>query len=134
MLTQLTALANAVDGRYATDAELQFMSDYLATFDLRLSTYQKIQALEAEIVQEAETRIRATDPQLLMRGIEDFNTKWKADTVRVLRYSAVALLIDDPERLKERLLWWFQTVMRAFRTQRSCDVTYKTIQDVIKKN
>ncbi|MEN9204983.1 MAG: hypothetical protein Q6K99_04270 [Thermostichales cyanobacterium BF4_bins_65] len=133
MLTQLHRLSCEVDGRYATDEELQVLLPLQKSFAIRLSAYQKIQANEPAIIKETEDRVRAVDPQLLMRGIEDFRTKWRADTVRVLRYSAMALLLDDVDRLKERLLLWFQTLMRAFRTQRSCATTYQALQETVKK-
>lgn len=134
MLSQLQALSTANDGRYASDAELQFMEDYLQSFDQRLQAYLAIQAAEPILIREVEAQLKAKDPQLLMRGIENFANKWRADTVRVLRISALAMLIDDPERHKQRLLYWFQTLMRAFRTQRSCDVTYQLLQDAVRKH
>lgn len=131
MLTQLRELSIAADGRYLRDEELQFMETYLASFDLRLSAYRKIQAAEAQIIRDVEMKMRALDPYLLMRGVEDFSNKWKADTVRVLRLSALAMLLDDEQRYKDRFLYWFQTLMRAFRTQRSCEATYRFLQEVI---
>jgi len=133
MLTQLRQLSLAADGRYLRDEEMQFMESYLASFELRLGAYRKIQAAEAQIVGEVEAKLRALDPYLLMRGVEDFRNKWRADTVRVLCLSALAMLLDDEQRYKERFLYWFQTLMRAFRTQRSCEATYRFLQEVIAK-
>ncbi len=134
MLTRLRNLSLEADGRYATDAELQLMDTYLQSFDLRLQTYLQLQALEVTIIREVETRLKSMDPQLYMRGNEDYAGKWKADTVRMYRLSALTMLIDDPERLKERVLFWFQTLMRAFRAQRSCDVTYQLLQESVRKH
>ncbi|MEN9230719.1 MAG: hypothetical protein Q6L68_07425 [Thermostichus sp. DG02_5_bins_236] len=131
MLTQLRELSIAADGRYLRDEEMQFMETYLTSFDLRLSAYHKIQDAEAQIIRDVEMKMRALDPYLLMRGVEDFSNKWKADTVRVLRLSALAMLLDDEQRYKERFLYWFQTLMRAFRTQRSCEATYRFLQEVV---
>ncbi len=131
MLTQLRELSIAADGRYLRDEEMQFMDTYLASFDLRLSAYRKIQDAEAQIIRDVEMKMRALDPYLLMRGVEDFSNKWKADTIRVLRLSALAMLLDDEQRYKDRFLYWFQTLMRAFRTQRSCEATYRFLQEVV---
>ncbi|GAB4211412.1 MAG: allophycocyanin subunit alpha [Synechococcales cyanobacterium] len=132
MLTQLQKLSVSVDGRYASDDELRLLDSLQSSFDLRLRAYQKLQASEPEIIKETEARVQSLDPQLLMRGVEDFRGKWRADTVRVLRFSAAAMLLDDVERLKDRLLFWFQTLMRAFRTQKSCEMTYQILQEVVK--
>ncbi|MEN9226383.1 MAG: hypothetical protein Q6L60_07560 [Thermostichus sp. HHBFW_bins_43] len=131
MLTRLRELSIAADGRYLRDEEMQFMETYLASFDLRLSAYRKLQDAEAQIIRDVEMKLRALDPYLLMRGVEDFSNKWKADTVRVLRLSALAMLLDDEQRYKDRFLYWFQTLMRAFRTQRSCEATYRFLQEVV---
>ncbi|MEN9221230.1 MAG: hypothetical protein Q6M04_02210 [Thermostichus sp. BF3_bins_97] len=131
MLTQLRELSIAADGRYLRDEEMQFMETYLASFELRLSAYRKLQDAEAQIIRDVEMKLRALDPYLLMRGVEDFSNKWKADTVRVLRLSALAMLLDDEQRYKDRFLYWFQTLMRAFRTQRSCEATYRFLQEVV---
>ncbi|MDX2270375.1 MAG: phycobilisome protein [Cyanobacteriota bacterium] len=134
MLTQLRSLSFAVDGRYASDGELEFMNRYLQSFDLRLSTYQKLQAAEVEIINEVESTLKSLDPHLLMRGTEDFQTKWRSDTVRVFRLSLLTMLLDDPDRYQERFLLWFQTLMRAFKTQRSCEVTYRVLLETVKKH
>lgn len=132
MLSQLKRLSLEVDGRYASDAELQFMSDYAQSFNLRLQTYQKLQEVETTLVQQTYTKMRSLDPTLFSGGKEDLTAKWKRDTLRVLRYIAAAVLLDDPDTLRERFLLWFETVMRAFGAERSCNVTYQVLQDVVK--
>lgn len=134
MLTQLRQLSLRADGRYATDAEMAFMDGYVASFEQRLAVYRKLQAVESQVIADVERQMKALDPQLLMRGIEDFSGKWKADTVRVLRLTAMAMLMDDVERYKERFLFWFQTLMRAFKTQKSCEATYRLLQESLKKH
>ena len=132
MLSQLNRLQSHTDGRYASDAELQFMQDYLQTARLRFITYQKIKLAESKIVQDVYDCLVTADPNLLRRGTEDLTAKWKRDTIRVLRFSATAMLLDDPTWLSERLLLWLSTIMRAFGAQRSCAATYSAMQDVIR--
>ena len=134
MLNQTQRLSLEAEGRYATDEELSFLTDYARSFELRVQTYQKLQTCEAAIMQQVHTRMRAVDPALFRSGNDDMTTKWKRDTLRVFRYSAAAMLIDDPDTLRERLLFWFQTIMRAFGAQRSCNVTYTLMQDVVKQH
>jgi hypothetical protein len=133
MLSQIQRLSQTTEGRYATDEELRFLAEYARSFELRVQTYQKIQASEAAIVQQVLAKMRAIDPTLLRNGSEDMTNKWKRDTLRVLRYSAVAMLLNDSETLRERFLFWFQTIMRAFNAQKSCGVTYTVMQDVVKQ-
>lgn len=134
MLSRLERLAIEVDGRYATDSELQFIIQYGQSYRARMGTYAKLQGLEATIVQTVYQKMRSLDPSLFMSGKEDVSAKWKRDTLRVLRYSAVAMLLDDPDGLQERLLFWLQTIMRAFGAQRSCNITYEVMQEVVRQH
>lgn len=133
MISQVEQLVSHTDGRYATDLELQFLSHYGQSYPLRLSTYLKIQAAESMIIQQVQEQMRSIDPTLLMNNNSDLSGKWKRDTIRVLRYLAVTVLLDDPNTLRERFLSWFQTIMRAFGAQRSCAMTYKIMQAVVKQ-
>lgn len=133
MLSQIQRLSQETEGRYANDDELNFLAEYVGTFELRVQTYQKLQAAETTIVQQVYAKMRSLDPTLFRSGNEDISNKWKRDTIRVLRYSAAAMLLNDPESLRERFLFWFQTIMRAFNAQKSCGVTYTVMQDVIKQ-
>jgi Phycobilisome protein len=134
MLSQLKHLSLEVDGRYATDAELQFMTDYVHSFNLRVQTYQKLQELEPKLLQQAYTKIQSLDPTILVRGKDNLSDKWKNDTVRVLRYVAVAVLMNDPDTLQEKFLLWFQTIIRAVGMVHPCNVTYEVLQDVAKQH
>lgn len=132
MLSQLQRLSLVTDGRYATDAELQFLRDYVKSYALRVEAYQALQTSEAAIVQQVHTRMMSRNPALLRSGANDLTVKWKRDTIRVLRYSAVAMLLNDPDTFQEQFLLWFQTIMRAFSAQKSCGATYEAMQEVIK--
>ena len=133
MLSQLQKLSRDAEGRYATDGELQFIQDYLHSYRLRLQTYQRLHELESTIVQQVYEKLRSREPALFLQTTGDLSVKWKRDTIRVLRYSAIALLLDDPETLRERLLYWMQTIMRAFGAQHSCKLTYEVMQEVVKQ-
>lgn len=134
MLSQFERLTREIDGRYASDAELTFAIDYVRSFNLRIQTYQKLQELETTLVQQTYTKMRAIDPSVFSHGGTDLSTKWKRDTLRVMRYVAVAVLMDDADTFRERLLLWFQTIMRAFGAQRSCNLTYQVLQEVVQQS
>jgi len=133
MLSQLASLSVEADGRYAAQSELQFLKDYFQSVNLRLSAYKKIQAAEKEIIRDVETKILSTNPTLFRVGSQDVTSKWRLDTVRVLRHSAAALLIDDSNRLRDRLLLWFQTILDSFQAKKSSEVTFQIMQDVIQR-
>lgn len=134
MLSQFAELSCVVDGRYATDAELKFITDYVESYDLRIQTYLKLQELESILVQQAYRKMQAIDSTFFSFNQADISTKWKQDTIRVLRYVAVTVLTNDPGVLKERFLLWFRTIMRAFESQSSCDTTYRVLQALVKQH
>ena len=55
------------------------------------------------------------------------------DTLRVLRYMAHAVLMNDLETYQQRFLLWFQTIMKAFGTQQSCYATYDMMKRILQK-
>lgn len=134
MLSQMQRLSLEVDGRYATDEELKFIPEYLKTYELRLQTYQKLQEIEATIVQQVCDKMRVQDPAMFLSGNLDVTPKCKRDILLTWRYSATAVLLDDSEMLRERLLLWLQTLMRAFAHQRACNLTYLVMKDVAKQH
>ncbi|MBD2178032.1 phycobilisome protein [Pseudanabaena sp. FACHB-1998] len=133
MLSKLQQLGTNVDGRYASDDELQFMDTYIGSFDSRVEAYQRIKAVEKEIVETVLAKLQSSYPKVLLPKGEDMQAKWKQDTFRVLRHSAMTVLLDDPELLRQQFLYWFQTIMQAFGAQEACDITYLVMQDVVKQ-
>ena len=132
MLSKLQQLGTDADGRYASDDELKFMDTYINSFDVRVNAYRQIKAAEKEIVEAVLTKLQKSQPRLLATRGEDIQNKWKQDTFRVLRHSAMTVLLDDPELLRQQFLYWFQTIMQAFGAQEACNVTYLIMQDVVR--
>jgi hypothetical protein len=132
MLSKLQQLGINADGRYASDTELQFMDTYINSFDLRVEAYLRIKEVEKEIVETVLKKLRISYPKLLLLKGEDLQGKWKQDTLRVLRHSAMTVLLDDTELLRQQFLYWFQTIMQAFGAQEVCNITYLIMQDVVK--
>jgi hypothetical protein len=133
MLSKLKQLGTDADGRYASDDELEFMDTYINSFDVRVNAYRQIKAAEKEIVEAVLTKLQKSHPRLLAARGEDMQNKWKQDTFRVLRHSAMTVLLDDPELLRQQFLYWFQTIMQAFGAEEACNATYLIMQDVVRQ-
>ncbi len=134
MLSQMDRLSFEIQGRYATDEELRFIPEYLKTYELRLQIYQKLQEIEQLVIGQILEKIQVQDPNILRSGTTDLTSKWKRDTTLVWRYSAAAVLMDDGDMLRDRLLLWFETVVRALSVQKACYCTYTGVQDVLKQH
>lgn len=133
MLSQCESLSQMTEGRYATDTELSFFLTYAESYPQRLSLYQKLARIDTDIVQEVHDRLMTHAPHLLQSQKRNISNKWKRDTLRTLRLSAITILLDDPSTLQERYLLWFQTVMGSFKAQKSCDMTYSIMQEVVQE-
>lgn len=135
MLSQLEHLSREIDGRYASDAELIFAIDYVRSFNLRVQTYQKLQAIESTIVQQTYAKMRAVDPTIFTgRKQEDLTRKCNSDLVSVWRATALAVLLNDSDVLQERVLLWLQTIMRALGKEKTCDIVYSALQEIVKEH
>lgn len=135
MLSQLERLSREVDGRYANDVELAFAIDYVRSFNLRSQTYQKLQELESTIVQQAYIKMRSIDPTLFVGNRrEDLTHKCISDMAQVLRATAKAVLLNDPDNLQEETLRWLQTIMRAVGRERACGMACEVLQEILQQH
>ncbi len=133
MFKQLTRLSIDADGRYATDSELQFLQDYLDTVETRISAYESIREHEEQIIYRWEAAKHGLKEDLFHMGDRDVSEICRRDMTNVFRCSATAILFNDLDRLREGLLIWYQTIVRAFNYTKYAKLNYVIIQDVIKE-
>ncbi len=134
MLSQMQRLSLEVEGRYATDEELKFIPEYLKTYELRLQTYQKLQEIEATVIQQVQDKMQAQHPVTSPNGNTDLLAKSKRDSTFTWRYTAATMLLDDQDTLRERYLLWKQTMIRTCSASGRASETYSLMQDVAKQH
>lgn len=127
MLKQLADLTLEADANYATSAQLEFLKDYLDSVDSRIQAYKKIRNAADDIIEQVKLEKQKLNPDF-----KDWYYICKRDTVDLLRYSAAAMLFDDLERLRNGMLIWYKTIVRAYNYEQDSDETYRLLQDVIK--
>ena len=133
MFKQLTRLSIDADGRYATDDELKFLDDYLDTVETRISAYETIRENEEQIIYRLEAAKRGIKQDVFHMGDRDVSEICRRDMTNIFRCSATAILFNDLDRLREGLLIWYQTIVRAFKYDKYTNITYAVIQDTIKE-
>ncbi len=119
------------EGRYLNAQELLALEEYLDSFALRLRTHQLLRDHESQIIANVMARYLKQDSTLEQRFGPEAKQKCIQDMTEVLRYSAIALLRNDEEYLKENLLYWLQTIMRALDKQDTCKLAYSLLQEAI---
>jgi len=134
MLQQLARLSIEAERRYASSSELQFIKDYLDTVDTRISAYEKIQVVEAEIISKVAEIRNAAEPDLFAKVSQvDGTSVCRRDFTNILRHSAAALLFDERDRMPENFLLWYKTIVRSFKYDHAAGVTYKVVQEVVEQ-
>jgi hypothetical protein len=133
MLNQLDQLSLAVEGRYATEQELRLLKDYFPTINARLSAYQKLRDGEAEIITKLEARMREKQPNIFQMGDNDVTTMYQRDTKIVLRIAMAAMLIEDLDRLRENVLLWQRTIVKAFQVQHIAALAHSTMPEIVEQ-
>jgi hypothetical protein len=134
MLNQLTRLSVDADGRYATAEELQFLKDYLASTESRISAYEKIRDAEDEIMDQLEAEARTKNPHVFMKGSEDMTPVCRRDRKHLLKCAAAAMLIDDLDRLRDGLLMWQRTIIHAMKDEQASQLICRLLPNVIKQH
>lgn len=133
MLSQLEQLSLAAEGRYATPQELQILKNYFPTINPRMSAYQKLRDGEEEIIARLETRMREKQPDIFAMGANDVTAMYHRDTKIVLRIAIAAMLIEDLDRLRENLLLWQKTIVKAFKVNHIAALTHTTMPEIIEQ-
>lgn len=132
MLKQLARLTIEADGRYASDDELQFLDDYLESVDLRIQTYEKIRENEEKILHRVEAEKRPMKEDWFHFNGKDITQICRRDMGMMLRGAADAMLLNDLDRLRDSLLIWDQTIVRAFGYTPYANLNFKLLQNVVK--
>jgi hypothetical protein len=131
MFKQLTRLSIDADGRYASDQELQFLQDFLDTAETRVSAYEKVRDNEEQIIHRWEAQKRGLRQDTFHMGDRDVTEICRRDMTNVFRCSITAILFGDLDRLREGLLIWYQTIVRAYNYTDYAKISYKVIQETI---
>jgi Phycobilisome protein len=110
MDTALQSLIYAADDHYLSDADLDRFNRDVASLGERLEAYEYIRDRELAILQPAVDYLTEeflkSDAKLLERAV----THW----LSILRYAAMAMLLNNPEYLSRRLLEWLPDLVDVY--------------------
>jgi hypothetical protein len=112
MTFKLDALFDSPDKRYLDANDLSVLSQYVSSIPERVAVYRTVRDQEVAIMQAvADTLQQQTNqPEALVeRSIRN--------GLMVLRYVAMAMLLDDQGFVEERLRGWLPEIVKAYETQ-----------------
>ena len=123
MHSDIQAILHRAEEHYLKKPEVIVFRHYATTLAKRLETYECLRDREVKIFQPiAEELIRAypeDNPKLLEQALKH----WLA----VMRYCAMAMLLNNPEYLERRILEWLTEIVQAHQMQS----LYSTIYDLL---
>jgi hypothetical protein len=130
MDTALETLIYTADDHYLSDNDLNRFAQDVQALANRLEVYEYIRDRELAILQPAADYLTeeflGTDAKLLERTV----VHW----LSILRYAAMAMLFNNPEYLRRRLLEWLPDLVAAYQLRDMELAFYRLLQTQLKSN
>jgi hypothetical protein len=110
---ELVSIFTTAEGRFLTDEELAEYVRVLPAARLRADIARQMRAREQDVVEQVVDHIFRDYP------FEKFHPLARVKAIRDIRtvaaYTTLAMLMDDPRWLRDKLLLWLRTILQAFR-------------------
>jgi len=129
MIPKIQELINQAQDRYLASDELGLMESYVSSLPDRLKLYKLVRDREIDILQSVADQVPSELPNVT---VEDLELGIK-NLVLVLRYSSMAMLLNDENFLKERLLSWLEGIMSMRDLRRLNDTLYKLLNQTLRQ-
>jgi hypothetical protein len=113
MITLLENVLKQADGSYVNALNLQVLDKTLSTWQQRKEAYSAVQLKETAIVNDAVNSMRNGD-RFESKPLDNLGVdRCQRDMTLGLRCCALAMLLQDEELLKDRVLYWQQNIFLA---------------------
>ena len=125
MYNELRTLLYEAETKYLQKPELENFQNCISSLKARLATYECIRDQEIAIFQPIADELMASFADENTQLLEQALKHW----LSVLRYCAMAMLLNNPDFLHHRLLEWLTPVVQAHKME----VLEKSIYDLLIK-
>lgn len=129
MMPKIQDLINQAQDRYLASDELGLMESYISSLPDRLKLYKLIRDHEIDLLQAVADQVPAELPSVTEQDLE---TGIK-NLILVLRYSSMAMLLNDENFLKQRLLNWLENIMSMRDMRRLNEILYKLLNQGLRQ-
>lgn len=113
MYTEIKTLLYEAEACYLKQEEIETFKHYASSLRERLETYELLRDQEVAIFQPVADQLLEAFPQQKQETLERSLKHW----LSVLRYCAMAMLLNNQEFLQRRLLEWLTDIVQAHQTQ-----------------
>lgn len=129
MVPKIQELINQAQDRYLATDELGLMEGYVSSLPERLKLYKLIRDREITILQAVADSVPNELPSITDEDLES----GVRNLILVLRYSSMAMLLNDENFLKERLLNWLEGIMSMRDMRRLNETLYKLLNQELRQ-
>lgn len=113
MITLLEELVERADGSYVNQQDLRALEHVMSTWSERKEAYTAIQEQEGAIVDRTIKMLQAS-PNYADKAMNNLGLdRCRRDMILALRSYALAMLLQDEEMLKDRVLYWQKNIIQA---------------------
>jgi len=114
MHPQIERLFDEAEDRYLKPEELSVLTDYVESLPQRLEFYQQVRDRELDIMQPVADQLNAALPNENIKELE----RSVKNAILLLRYCAMAMLLNDERFVQDRLLNWLSQLAKTRKSQR----------------
>jgi len=125
-------IMKSAEGRYLTADEGKKVIENARHYEHLLAIARTVEQREGEIIKQCIERVFQKFPKFHAERPNAYE-KAERDITMVLRYSALAMVNRDPELLREKVLYWLRTILKALEFGEVTKYTYETLQDCVAK-
>jgi hypothetical protein len=129
MHPEIKTLLYEAEDRYLKPEEIGTFKHYASSLAQRLETYELLGDQEVAIFQPVADQLLEAFPQEKQETLERALKHW----LSVLRYCAMAMLLNNQEFLQRRLLEWLTNLVQAHQTQAIEMTLYQLLQVRLKE-
>lgn len=122
MYPDLQILIHEAEFNYLQKDDLEIFSEHIDNLQQKLEVYRLVRDREIEIFQEVANRLVAQFPSTQEKALESSLHHW----LLIMRYAAMAMLLNNPEFLERRLLEWLTDIVQI-RESQSIDVAVHSL-------
>lgn len=123
MHQHLETLFDEAENRYLKPEELKLLSQYVESLPQRMEAYRLLRDQEIELMQQVADQLQAALPQEKTEALE----RSIKNALLMLRYCAMAMLLNDESFVVERLLGWLSRTMQAYDSQKIDATLYRLL-------
>lgn len=124
MYPEMRILLNEAEQHYLQPQEIETFKHHVLSIATRLEAYELLRDNEVALFQPVADRLLSAFPQEKQENLERGLKHW----LLVMRYCAMAMLLNNPEFLQRSLLEWLTDMVQVHQTQAIEMTIYELLQ------